>query len=476
MTWGRVPNELWLEVFKTLPRENLKDVSLTFHLFCRITRPLLFTHFDFHPYCIGANGALLLPQKEHVDMALERLNFWFSDEIAPSVRSCTVVPWRPVARQSTWRFSSSETPHVLLDVFFDRLASFTGLQRMDTVSVYFTQTAITNLCLLSALATLRIQRFMAPDDDAIDVTSTVLAVSSFTIQNNITAEDGLAHWIALLRPDSLRELSVHCNLRFFGDHIDNVPCFSQVQMLSITLNFAIMSHNLNVLRKFPNVETLSISGWGELGECSRNPGVLWPVLTEYIDSQEPLALILPCPHLKRLTIHYCSPDDLLLRLHSVSGPLNITSLVLDFDSFDNEKFASLCSVVGAHLHELKLAVTVQVDDSELDEDEIQLLARTFFEALASTPSLPSVLEHLAISWLFESGEEFEPGDEAPDNFSELDDTLVARCPKLKSLWLDGHGFLFHWRQTADGTAEHFADNLDEAEDTRKGFAAFWAAR
>ncbi|KAJ7021317.1 hypothetical protein C8F04DRAFT_1141428 [Mycena alexandri] len=174
----------------------------------------------------------MLPQKQHIDAALERLNFWLSDEIAPSVSSCAVTPWRP---QSTWRFSPSQTPHVLLDIFFGRLASFTGLQSLDTLSVYFTQTAVTNLCLLSTLTTLRIERFVAPDDTAVNVALKVLAVSSFSIQNNVTAGDGIAHWIALLRPDSLRELRVPCNLHFFGHNIDNVPSFSRVQKLSLTV-------------------------------------------------------------------------------------------------------------------------------------------------------------------------------------------------------------------------------------------------
>ncbi|KAJ7480697.1 hypothetical protein FB451DRAFT_959543, partial [Mycena latifolia] len=53
-----------LEVFNHLPRANFKDISLTYRIFHRLSRPLLFADFDFHPYLVGASGALLLPTAE----------------------------------------------------------------------------------------------------------------------------------------------------------------------------------------------------------------------------------------------------------------------------------------------------------------------------------------------------------------------------------------------------------------------------
>ncbi|KAJ7107708.1 hypothetical protein C8R44DRAFT_529646, partial [Mycena epipterygia] len=93
----RVPNELWLEVFHHLPRDALKDVSLTYHAFHNISRSLLFTDFEFHPYATsGCVGILLLPSATEVDQSLERLAFWCSEDIAPLVRSCNVIPWQKI--------------------------------------------------------------------------------------------------------------------------------------------------------------------------------------------------------------------------------------------------------------------------------------------------------------------------------------------------------------------------------------------
>ncbi|KAJ7776944.1 hypothetical protein DFH07DRAFT_731415, partial [Mycena maculata] len=105
----QVPNELWLEVFHHLPRQSLKNVSLTYQKFKGISRLLLFAHLDFHPYAVGAKGdVLLLPQAKEVTRSLKRLDLWFSDEIAPLVRSCNISPWRKVGPVwGMWTFSES---------------------------------------------------------------------------------------------------------------------------------------------------------------------------------------------------------------------------------------------------------------------------------------------------------------------------------------------------------------------------------
>ncbi|KAJ7164442.1 hypothetical protein C8R46DRAFT_1099536 [Mycena filopes] len=473
MSAHKVPNELWLQVFSNLPQETLKDISLTYRLFSWITRPLIFTHLDFHPYCIGANANLLLPAQEHVDAAMERLNFWLSDEIGPWVRSCSITPWRPqgpVRSKWTWDSSPTSTPHVLLDVLFGHLAQLVGLQRLEAQGVYFTQTAITNLGLLSALTTLRVERFIVPgSEDIFDVTPRSLAISSFSIQTNVTLEDGLAHWITLLRPDSLRQLSVHCNLRLFGQELDVVPIFPLVHTLAMTLNFAAMSHNLAVLAKFPNVESLSLSGWGELSDCSHDAALL-PALKTYVGPPAPLSLFLPRPNLTRLEIHYCSPDLLMMHLPAHSA-LNITSLDAEFDRLSNTTLDALLARFP-HLAELCLRVTAQIEATEADEVDTSI-ATTFFDALPTIPSLPACLEHLAICWRFEFEFDYDdresmPGGGAPPAFPALREALHMRCPALQSLWLDGHYFVFSWR----GGVEVFAEDEDKAREMRKGFEAF----
>ncbi|KAJ7132650.1 hypothetical protein C8R46DRAFT_1140473 [Mycena filopes] len=471
MSAQKVPNELWLEVFANLSRDTLKDISLTYRAFCRISRPLIFTHFDFHPYCIASNDVLLLPEQEHVDAALERLNFWLSNEIAPYVRSCTITPWRPLGPiLATWRWDKNPTPHVLLEAFFADLASFVGVQQIQAHGVYFTQTAIANLCRLPALTTLRIERFAAPENDTVDLPSATLGVSKFTVSGAMSDAGGLAHWIPLLRPDSLRELNAQCSFRLFGPHIETgtLPVFPLVHTFSMTLDFTAMSRRLAVLAKFPNVQTLTLVGVGHLSEAPQDTGLL-PALREYTGPPESLVVFLARPTLTRLTIPFCPPDALMQRLSDAPRVLNITSLDVEFGGLDTEQLDALFARLP-HLKDLRLHIVVEVADGADDNS----FATTFLSALPTTRALPPSLEHLTVSWQFEIDDyENAPQADEPPELPELRDALVARCSALKSLWLDGHYFLFQWR---DGGVESFAEDEDDAEEARKGFAAFWEAR
>ncbi|KAJ7046366.1 hypothetical protein C8F04DRAFT_1227507 [Mycena alexandri] len=357
MSAQEVPEELWLEIFKLIPRECLMKASLTFRAFYRITRPLIFTHFHFHPYCLiqsAYGGVLLLPRKEKIALARERLDFWSSGEIGPYVRSCDITPWRA---HSTRALAVSKTPHVLLHAFFDRLTHFTELRRVSTNEVYFSQTAVTNICALSALTHLNIHGLRVPRDGVISPMPQALAVSSFTIHHNRPLKNDVSYWITLLRPDSLLELDIHCDLRIFGENLDNIPSFPRVYKLSV--NFGAMPQNLAVLAKFPGVQRLKVLKSGKLGDFIRDVNLL-PALTEYVGPHESLAIFLPCPNLTRLTIYRCNLDDFLMRLQNVRGPLNITSVNLDLCYLDDQKLSALFAVLP-QLMELCIRTTVYAD-------------------------------------------------------------------------------------------------------------------
>ncbi|KAJ7644726.1 hypothetical protein FB45DRAFT_1021472 [Roridomyces roridus] len=46
----RIPNEIWLEIFRSLPRQNLTCIHSIHRQFAAISRQLLFAHFTFHPF------------------------------------------------------------------------------------------------------------------------------------------------------------------------------------------------------------------------------------------------------------------------------------------------------------------------------------------------------------------------------------------------------------------------------------------
>jgi hypothetical protein len=74
--------------------------------------------------------------------------------------------------------------------------------------------------------------------------------------------------------------------------------------------------------------------------------------------------------------------------------------------------------------------------------------------LADTPSLPSRLEHLGISWEgYDRLHDHVSTYEIPD-FTRVRDTVLEKCPRLSWLWLNGFCFLFEWRNPlSDGSVK-----------------------
>ncbi|KAJ7445659.1 hypothetical protein FB451DRAFT_1292735 [Mycena latifolia] len=107
-------------------------------------------------------------------------------------------------------------------------------------------------------------------------------------------------------------------------------------------------------------------------------------------------------------------------------------------------------------------------------DDVNSAATSFFKTLPDALALPPTLQHLGFSLNFTHEFEIVPSD-APPNFPTLRNALLARCPALASLWLDGEDFLFSWSKDVDGTVvEATAYNYKDAEVMRnQQKATFW---
>ncbi|KAF7344702.1 L-aminoadipate-semialdehyde dehydrogenase [Mycena venus] len=480
---SQVPNELWLEIFSDLSPDALKDVSVTNRTFCHTTRRLLFAHFDFHPYAIGPHSAPILPSDLDVARYLERLDFWTSDEIAPFVCSCTITPTRRASPFDTVKVSPG--PYVLLEPFFERIVRFTGLQRLMAKHAHFNAVALGNLRRMPSLTHLQIDHFEITAGESMDFILQPLSLTRFSVSHNVTREDGLEHWIPLLNPEHLRELNIMCNLRILGESTDAIPIFPRLQKLSLFLNLATMSRNLATMSKFPGVRVVTIEGWGEVDswpDLHTQQGV-FPLLTEYIGTYKILPLFFHRATLTRITITGATPEILIARLQGLRTPLNITAVTAsfhrfdgNFGSFDTAVLSTLFDVLP-RLTEFCLRITLELEDDDL-EDDANPIATSFFEALAHTPVLPPTLQRLALSWEFEYHDlECEPTVNDPPDLPRLRDVLTERCPRLQSLWLDGHDFLLQWRKAIDGICvEASADNAAEVASMRKDFAKWWEMR
>ncbi|KAJ6477876.1 hypothetical protein C8R47DRAFT_643870 [Mycena vitilis] len=480
---SQVPDELWLEAFGNLPTDTLQDLSLTCHDLRRVTRSLLFAHFAFHPfvvrnpYIVRQDSNCLLPADTSVAGLMERLHFWSSEDIAPLVRTCDMVRF---GADSTGSHTIGQ--YALLDLFFERMSRFTGLRRLTTKYVDFTPTAMTNLCRMPSLASLEIGQFPGSREEP-EAVPRALKATSFSLRHNLQRGDALAYWIPTLHPQHLRELKLMCHL--LGDGIQAIPVFPYVHSLSMTMDFSTMVHNRAIMSKFPGVEVLCLWGWGEMEDGDELNSRLeledapFPVLEEYCGPHRAMSMFLGRATLTRLTVTDGYLPGVINQLQAVHGPVNITAFTANFfGAVDTVAFGILLRLLP-RLTQLYVRVRIEGGEDEVQfQNGVNRQATTFFDALADAFVLPNILEHLALVWQFNfDAFAIVPTAERPPEFHKLRDALVAKCPALKTLWIDGYDFLYQWRKVRDGTyVEESVDTYDGAALLRGNLAEFLERR
>ncbi|KAJ7735725.1 hypothetical protein B0H16DRAFT_1764788 [Mycena metata] len=504
----RVPNELWLEVLKNVSEYDpttLSSFSFTCRALNRVSRPLVFSQFNFTPYLVTSKDELRLPSSTTIDRLLERLAFWSSADIAPFVRYCNIRAlcakwsWGAGTNEKAEWSVSTDSPHILLDALFECLAQFTGLQRLRASHVYFTQAMVDILCRLPVLPfNLGIYWCYVAPGERVNPTQQALRVSKLDIVSEKEREYSDDHWILLLHPEHLRSLRADFDARFMGQTLDAIPSFPNVEELTVTLNLPTPSKNLGILYKFPAVRILKLFGKadGVFPPSRSHTSPIFPRLREYSGQHQPLPMFFPVSTLTHLKISKCSYKGLITTLGEIGGLNSIVSFHTEFSQFTTMAFLAILELLP-HLTELAIRIVfksthsmfsrhIYSEEFELKEDEVVhgkygdgLLAdfkpSTFFLALSSISTLPPSLERLAISW--ECYEE-EFWDERVayrlPKFEQLRDALVVKCPRLTWLYLDGHYFMYQWRITPEGVVkEETATKFLEAYGQRQGAESFW---
>ncbi|KAJ7612296.1 hypothetical protein FB45DRAFT_309185 [Roridomyces roridus] len=229
----RVPDELWLEIFIYLAREDLfplHAVSPTIH---RIARPLLFATFTFHPYAMAHRPSstyrYLLPNETKINRALRRLRFWASDEIAPLVQRCAVSPCR---RSENAEYTPCRDGRMILLTFFQLWHRFKNIHTLSFLRVAFDETHLAMLASLQPLRELAVDGCWIP----LVVAPLNFKVSRFKLRiDNYLASEDCHQWLRMLDRQTLSQLML-------GDDVE-----ASAGAL-ITIPFT-----------FPNIHTLSIS-------------------------------------------------------------------------------------------------------------------------------------------------------------------------------------------------------------------------
>ncbi|KAJ6529629.1 hypothetical protein B0H19DRAFT_1082744 [Mycena capillaripes] len=457
----RVPNELWGEILGNVSeydRPTFQNFSLTCRAFLPVSRPFLFSAIRLTPYRIGNDGDLLLPSPAEVDRRLKRLEFWFSSEIAPLVRSCLIYPLDSYMGRDVSKWSSStDTPYILLDALFQRLERFTGLQRLHASRIDFTQARVDILSQLPKLFELHLSDCAVAPGEHIETSAHVLRISDFSLYHDSKSDPADDYWFPLLQPDQLRVLRSDFALGRTTDIISSFP------------NTA--------LSKFPAVRILKLWGKGLNTDAVVPDAVaLFPVLEEYYGPHEALPLFLAATTLRRVQTECARSEDLVTRIQGSQGR-NITSFYVKLQTLN----VTIFNKIVEHLPQLtellitcgvsnldsmftrvvydprKIPKDAVVDGRFGDEVRMGFKPSTFFLKLADVPFLPPALERLAISWdCYDQESCLELSAYTVPDFSQMRDVLVARCPGLNWLWLSGIYFRFEWRDPMpDGTVKNF---------------------
>ncbi|KAJ6590762.1 hypothetical protein B0H10DRAFT_2092167 [Mycena sp. CBHHK59/15] len=446
------PSELWLELFAHSSADTLRNISSTNHALHEIARPLGFTEFKLYPYPYEYQ-----PPQAQLDDAPERLRFWSSPKIAPHVRSCTAR--YNLSRWQGFTQADDGAPHALVNAFFECLPKFTGLQRLYTDRIQFTQLGLTNLCALPALTYVDLSGSKIAAGEQTDLESLTLRVATF-----ITRYDQMnALWIPLLSPDSLRELNLSDITPLAKPGVQPFP-----NVDTLTVNDLPMRSwdTLAILAKFPAVRVFVSDYRGVLRKMTpAQTSSIFPVLEKYTGTCENLHIFVQRSTLTHITLDTGFPfQRLLTELQGVTALSNITWLTAQNG---NQKLFTLFP----RLTELHLTL---YPDAEADGG-FTPQATSFLPMLAASPFLPSTLQSLSLDWDFpfqygstDSAQGNDPAAPAPGDVpdfsgnSGLRNKLIARCPGLNYIFLDGYHFLFVWWKTS-WVWEATAHSYDDAE-------------
>ncbi|KAJ7451545.1 hypothetical protein FB451DRAFT_1283545 [Mycena latifolia] len=451
-TGARIPAELLDEIVvhfsPTTDRETLRHLSLTNRRFHRVSHPLLFANFKFHPYSVVQNTYyfvdmapedLILPLEPVLNRARQRLEFWVSEKIATCVLECEVDPLD--FEYSGRTPPPGEDPYALLAAFFQALPRFVNLQHFSGFHVHFTRIAMMNLCTLPKLSTVSIKMCHVATGEILDPPSKMLELDVLTFCDSRKLG---AWWFRALCLNTLRVLDLGVSEAldqdfFFGAH-SSVPRFPNVHTLRIDLRRWTEPSHLFSLSKFPAVKSLTLAHW--LGLSLDPPDLspelhgsgICPLLVDYTGPYQILKFI-PFSNLRTLTIDRCNLNAFIAAIHPISKPNNIDYLEMTLD-----KIVPSLGSLSARFPVVKTLLLNFAHSGTVATDHYGPVC-TLLNDLPS--SLPPNIAKLALNWDFHRAVD-------PPDLHKFKDDVLSRRPTLKALWIRCYCFAYVWSEMPDG--------------------------
>ncbi|KAK7022555.1 hypothetical protein R3P38DRAFT_2961313 [Favolaschia claudopus] len=425
---SRLANELWYEICAFLPPQAIRNLSSTDRDFHSIVRPLGFSEYHVVP----AHSQSHKPPPAHLEGSLQRLDFYSSEKIAPHVHSCV----------------AEGAPHVLMCEFYDRLSVFSFLHRLELFGIQITQLGFSSICALPALKHLSLTWCSVDKQETITAGTLTLRVRSLVTFCDFCLGSTLSR---VLSPDTLEQLEFW---DFNALAAPGVGPFPHVHTLKIMDDISISGAGAQIiLAKFPAVRSFCVKYNGLLQEFTPETAAgIFPVLREYAGERENLHLFLQRPTLSQIMLipfgFSRSFEAFMSEFKHAKDMPNMRSIKATFEveDFGVVEFARIFTLFPC-LTELYLYLTpddVGYDGSFCPEP------LSLINALASQVSLPKTLQTFSLRWDFNYLDGREVPDPAKNPASDTKDfcavrkSILACCPDLCYLYLDGYHFSYLW--------------------------------
>ncbi|KAJ6450088.1 hypothetical protein C8R45DRAFT_1224227 [Mycena sanguinolenta] len=338
----RIPDEMWLEVFSTVEQSHLISLHHVSRRFHRISRPLLFKHFSFHPYGRAYEPGFLIPSEVAIKRIVRRLRFWASSDISLLVKECTVSP-STITNEERKRYTSCHDGDMLLSVFFDFLSRFTNLVKLRFLAVKFNQVFIDVVVSLRTLKEIEFGDCAAAEDFRVtgDRQLKVEKLSFLTMDGGARAwyrDDDLSTraWLSIVDKQLLTHLSLLSGSVASAFRHSDTAAFPNVDpaafpiVATLTVYVDWLWEDFSALHRFPAVTTVHI-GIAVGGPLSPSTASFSPLLETYRGTHEFLALLDSRATLRQIQIDPCSPAELPQIFQSCVHTLrNVTALALSF--------------------------------------------------------------------------------------------------------------------------------------------------
>ncbi|KAJ7168379.1 hypothetical protein C8R43DRAFT_148913 [Mycena crocata] len=316
-----VPPELWLKIFMNIPLYLLPAVTLACRSFAFLAQPLLFSTISTHPPALPSLALRGLQTGKHRKRISERMDFFFSPRISPSVVECRISPPAPE--------EDGIPTDDLIDTIFESLAHLPNLKVLACRYVRLTPKRLAVLQNLQ-LTTISLELCFGDISDFALAPSVPLQEVTFKYPDGSLRPDKANPCLLFLSPNHLEQL--HATTTSILPTLSRSQPFRKLRTLDIPVECITSELFISALSRCPAVDHLSLHTTDSVPRSLLEglPEGVLPLLSSYRGPHHFAAAFLRGRNAKRVDISVpCRPQRLEASLVGLDRSLMSLSFRLD---------------------------------------------------------------------------------------------------------------------------------------------------